>query len=206
MSNSHNIYNQQVYRKKIITQNMSGNNSVSYGQSGQQQKINYGQNQIIYPEAVNKQQIRQVQQPSISYLVEARICLSSTNRASTPWSSRRSCRRRRRSSAGWRRRCCLRFAKSENALATHVGKEDKADTLTQGDSKRAELAYSSPFRYPLYRLRWTGLQAGGMPPRRWGGFKTPHAPFVAIARLPCFVMQMKGISASMGDGKQVMRR
>ena len=48
---------------------MLGNNSVSYGQSGQQQPIYYGQNQIIYPEAVNKQQIRQVQQPSISYQV-----------------------------------------------------------------------------------------------------------------------------------------
>ena len=69
MSNSHNIYNQQVYRKKIISQNMIGNNSVSYGQSGQQESIYYGQNQIIYPGAANNQQAKQAQQPSISYQV-----------------------------------------------------------------------------------------------------------------------------------------
>ena len=69
MSNGHNFYNQQAYGQRIISQNMTGNNSVTYGQFGQQQPIYYGQNQIIYPEAVNKQQIRQVQQPSISYQV-----------------------------------------------------------------------------------------------------------------------------------------
>ena len=67
MSNGHNFYNQQAYGQRIISQNMAGNNSVTYGQFGQQQPIYYGQNQIIYPRAVNNQQTRQIQQPSISY-------------------------------------------------------------------------------------------------------------------------------------------
>ena len=61
--------NQQVSRKKIISQNMAGNNSVSYGQSGQQQPLYYDQNQIMYPGAENKQQTRQIEQPSIPYQV-----------------------------------------------------------------------------------------------------------------------------------------
>ena len=65
MSNSH----QQVYRKKIISQSMIGNNPVSYRQFGEQQQIYYSQNQIIYPGALNNQQARQVQQLSISYQV-----------------------------------------------------------------------------------------------------------------------------------------
>ena len=69
MSNGHNFYNQQAYGQRIISQNMAGNNSVTYGQFGQQQPIYYGQNQIIYPRAVNNQQTRQIQQPSISYQV-----------------------------------------------------------------------------------------------------------------------------------------
>ena len=48
---------------------MAGNNSITYGQFGQQQPIYYGQNQITYPGMVNNQQARQVQQPSISYQV-----------------------------------------------------------------------------------------------------------------------------------------
>ena len=48
---------------------MAGNNSIAYGQFGQQKPIYYGQNQITYPGMVNNQQTRQVQQPSISYQV-----------------------------------------------------------------------------------------------------------------------------------------
>ena len=33
----------------------------------------------------------------------------------------------------------LGYAKSENALATHVDNEDKADTLIQGDSQRRRM-------------------------------------------------------------------
>ena len=69
MSNGRNFYNQQVHGQRIISQNMTGNNSVTYEQFGQQQSIYYGQNQTIYPSATNNQQARQVQQPSISYQV-----------------------------------------------------------------------------------------------------------------------------------------
>ncbi len=69
MSNVLNFYGQQAYRQNIISQNMEGNNSIAYGQFGQQQPIYYGQNQITYPGMVNNQQTRQVQQPSISYQV-----------------------------------------------------------------------------------------------------------------------------------------
>ena len=69
MSKDCNFYGQQAYGQSIMSQNMSGNNSITYGQFRQQQPIYYGQNQITYPGMVNNQQARQVQQPSISYQV-----------------------------------------------------------------------------------------------------------------------------------------
>ena len=67
MSKDCNFYGQQAYGQSITSQNMEDNNSIAYGQFGQQQPIYYGQNQITYPGMVNNQQARQVQQPSISY-------------------------------------------------------------------------------------------------------------------------------------------
>ena len=69
MSKDCNFYGQQAYGQNVISQNMAGNNSITYGQFGQHQPIYYDQNQTIYPKAVNNQQARQVQQPSISYQV-----------------------------------------------------------------------------------------------------------------------------------------